>query len=242
MLEIADTLLQYDYSLLIFLNTLFAESRHLRSLALIINSVGDFVVACAIVAMWFSVKHGSVNYRHGRVAVLLMLLSLLPAYASARLLQHVVTRPRPIVAVELTPALNAPLWEETKVTFSHWGSLPSDHSVLMTITGITLFGLSRRVAMCFTLFCLLFFCCRIATGYHWPSDMVAGVGIGAAVSALMLASRSIVEKLLARVVILFDRFPPLLYCMGFSFLVDLSSGFYYTQMIVRQAFHVRLFH
>lgn len=242
MLRIVDTLLGYDRSLLILLNTLCAATPLLKPLALLVNNIGDFVVACVIVAMWFSVKRGSANYLRGRATVLLILLSLPPAYVSARLIQRSVTRPRPIVAVELTPMLNSTLWEETKADFSRWGSLPSDHSVLMTITGIILFTLSRRGAAYFILFCVLFFCCRIATGYHWPSDIVAGAGLGAAVSALMLANRSIVEKILGSVVILFDRFRPLLYCIGFAFLVDLSSGFYYAQIIVRQGFHMRLFH
>ncbi|SLN23329.1 undecaprenyl pyrophosphate phosphatase [Roseovarius albus] len=68
-----------------------------------------------------------------------------------------------------------------------WSSLPSDHASLFFGLAVMIFLINRRFGV-FLLFWAAFVVClpRVVTGLHWPSDIVVGALLGAALGVTLL--------------------------------------------------------
>lgn len=67
-----------------------------------------------------------------------------------------------------------------------YGSFPSDHAVLLAAFPLALFYWDSMVAWCWTGLAVFLCLVRVALGFHYPSDMVAGALIGVAFSGCAL--------------------------------------------------------
>ncbi|MDD5710930.1 MAG: phosphatase PAP2 family protein [Candidatus Colwellbacteria bacterium] len=87
----------------------------------------------------------------------------------ANFLQSFITSPRPFAALNIEPL------------FNHLAvnSLPSGHMALLIPIALTGFILSRKTGWWGVLLTLLIGLARVMAGIHWPSDIVAGILIGA---------------------------------------------------------------
>lgn len=104
-------------------------------------------------------------------------LSLLVARTLAELLPY---RERPLH----TPALHFQMpYASNENMLIHWSSFPSDHAALFSALSLSIFFVSRRAGLVAFGYTFLFVCApRVYMGFHYPSDIVAGVliGLGAA--------------------------------------------------------------
>ncbi len=112
----------------------------------------------------------------------------------------------------------------------------------MAIAVVVAFAVNRQAAIALMIFALWASAYRIAIGFHWPSDAVAGALLGTAVTVLLLHFRKFAEPWLRRVHLLFHRRPAPAYALAFFFLVDFSQSFPLTKTLVKALFHTRLFH
>lgn len=69
---------------------------------------------------------------------------------------------------------------------SDWSSFPSDHAILFFAMAMGIFGVSRRAGLV-AFFHAAFVVCfaRVAVGWHWPSDIIAGAFIGVLLTSVL---------------------------------------------------------
>ncbi len=85
-------------------------------------------------------------------------------------------RPRPFVTLSFMPLIYQPSTE---------ASFPSGHMTLLVPICLALWQLSRKKGAWFLGLTVIVGMARIASGVHWPSDIVGGLVIGAASFALV---------------------------------------------------------
>jgi membrane-associated phospholipid phosphatase len=198
----------------------------------------DVVLAVGAVALWFTPR----GNRALRDLVLLAFTSAVIVYATARVTQHFIDRPRPMLSVPMQLVIDPVTMSHVRDSVTNFGSLPSDHTALMAIAVVVAFAVNRQAAIALMIFALWASAYRIAIGFHWPSDAVAGALLGTAVTVLLLHFRKFAEPWLRRVHLLFHRRPAPAYALAFFFLVDFSQSFPLTKTLVKALFHTRLFH
>jgi undecaprenyl-diphosphatase len=235
--EVLQILTGWDYAILLLLNHWLAGSPRLAMGALRINQSADFFVACCLVALWFSTRFGDVRRR-----LILFVISLPAAYAVARVLQKLILRPRPLTFVALEPPMPEQLWMEDRFAFQDWGSLPSDHAVLLSLFMVFLFSINRRIGWASAAFLGFFSLFRIGFGYHWPSDMIAGLVGGSALAWIALRLDARLKPLLDRLLQFCEAHPSVAYPLAFVWLLDFSHGFEYVQLFARDVLRTSIFH
>lgn len=234
--------LSVDEAIVLGLNHWLATSPSLGLVGLRFNQLTDFVIVCALVALWFRRGAESDGVQFYRQRLILFVATLPIAYVIARVLQKLIQRPRPIVALPLQRAMPETLWNDDKFTFHGWGALPSDHAVLLAVFVVFLFAFEVRFGVLATVFLGVFTVFRIGLGYHWMGDIVAGVLIGAALAWAALKLEEVLRPLLSRILQQTEVHPTLFYTAAFVWLLDFAHGFMYTQDLAKNVLHLRLFH
>jgi undecaprenyl-diphosphatase len=170
--------------------------------------------------LWFEPRSDQ-DCRRGSL-ILLLFASLAALFLSLLLLQLLPFRPRPIH--EATLHLNLPYGMDS-AALAHWNSIPSDHGVLYGSLAMGFFLISRmagRIAFAWTIVFILL--PRIYLGFHYLSDILAGVFIGAATMAVMFYARAVFVPAEKMVVSLERRMPAFFYAASFLLLWQLSSA------------------
>jgi len=73
------------------------------------------------------------------------------------------------------------------IQFDGWSAFPSDHGSLAGALIAAAFALSRRGGLAMALWLLTLVCLpRLYFGLHWPSDVMAGLALGFAITTLAL--------------------------------------------------------
>ncbi|MBU2101631.1 phosphatase PAP2 family protein [Patescibacteria group bacterium] len=85
------------------------------------------------------------------------------------IIENFVSSSRPFVALEIEPLFN----------HVASGSLPSGHMALLIPIALTMFFISRSAGWWALFLTLLVGVARVIAGVHWPSDILAGIIIGA---------------------------------------------------------------
>jgi undecaprenyl-diphosphatase len=196
------------------------------------------VLAAGAVALWFIPGRS----RRLRDLVLLAFGSAVVVYGIARVTQHFIDRPRPMMTAPMQLVIDPVIMGRVRDPVTNFGSLPSDHAALLAIAVVIAFAVNRRAAIVLTVFAVWASLYRIAIGFHWPSDVVAGALLGTAVTVLALRYRASAEPWLRRVHVLFHRRPAPAYAIAFVFLVDFAQSFPLTKTLAKALFHTRLFH
>jgi undecaprenyl-diphosphatase len=115
-----------------------------------------------------------------------------------------------------------------------FGAFPSDHAALFFALAVGLFAWSRRAGLSGLLLASVFSVARVVVGFHYPSDMVAGAAMGAALAGgAMLMARG-PQPVLDGVVQLFVRRPAIMYPLLFVVALDFTQHF---RLVFRAIFY-----
>jgi membrane-associated phospholipid phosphatase len=115
-----------------------------------------------------------------QVTTACFLLILLTGIA-VQVLKHGFGRPRPGALSELSPYILAPFGFQ-----SGWNSFPSGHSTTMGALAVLAAHLWPRGKWIAIAFALFVGASRVIVAKHFPSDVIAGLGLGAVLSIWML--------------------------------------------------------
>ncbi|QDP95132.1 phosphatase PAP2 family protein [Microlunatus elymi] len=149
---------------------------------------GLALLACLlIIGWWFIARRADRPYRAVAIAVLTGVGSVVALLANQHLLSPLIARPRPcqvIAGVHPLLACNSDF------------SMPSDHAVIAGALAAGMILLNRRLGVLAAVLALLLAFSRVYVGVHYPSDVLAGLIFGAAVTVmLILVLRVPVERL-----------------------------------------------
>ncbi|HLP86878.1 MAG TPA: phosphatase PAP2 family protein [Candidatus Paceibacterota bacterium] len=96
-------------------------------------------------------------------------------YILASILKHFIFSPRPFL-----------LFEQVKPLFLHGGvdSFPSGHAVFFGALAMSLFLIHKRIGIFYFIIALVIGSARVASGVHFPFDIIAGYIIGIAIAVI----------------------------------------------------------
>lgn len=138
---------------------------------------GLAALAVAVVATWWFV----LRYRPDGTAALILLIAggagSLVALGLNQLIGHAVNRVRPCLAIAHALVL---------LNCARDPSFPSDHAMIAGALVFALFVADRRVGLVGLALALLLAFARVYAGVHYPSDVAAGLVIGAATDAVVI--------------------------------------------------------
>jgi len=214
-----------DYILSKQLNHAFASSEFLTIQASVFGASGlaRLLLAASIVALWFF-RPLSETYKF-RYRALLILITLLPTYLAARIVQHIFTRPRPIGVMPLEIVGDPEVWRAWKDGIEQAGSFPSDHAALFFIFVTVLWSLNRKIGIISLALAAYFCMLRVVLGFHWSSDILGGAALGYLVATLILKFEQPLKGYLHHIVNWVESRRALCYSIAFIFLADLACGF-----------------
>ena len=229
-----------DREALLFLNHLVGQSATAFNLALFLCGQVP-LTACVMVLLtlwWTDVdgrKQASVlgvgtasaprGVMESRRRCVALTAAIAAAFVSTRLIAFTVNIPRALVREELQVPIDPALWDEFVRNMTGFGAFPSDHAALFFALAAGLFAWSGRAGWIGVAFATLFSLARVATGFHYPSDILVGGSIGAVAAATARALAPRVRGTLDLVVGLFDQFPAAMYPMLFIAALDFTHHF-----------------
>jgi membrane-associated phospholipid phosphatase len=133
-------------------------------------------------------------------------------------------------------------WYQDKIVFSGMGSFPSDNATLVTLFVVILFSINRRLGYIGLIYLVVAGTLRVSLGYHWPTDVAGGIGLGALAGYVGLKVeqrfRVGISDLLRRL----ETHASLTYPLGFLFLFEFASGFQHASKLAYELLKFRLFH
>jgi len=106
-----------------------------------------------------------------------------------------------------------------------FGAFPSDHAALFFALAVGLFAWSRAAGIVGLGAAALFSLARVAVGFHYPVDVLAGGAIGASAAAAARVLTPRCTRVLDAVVGLFDHSPQVMYPVVFVVALDFTQHF-----------------
>ncbi len=177
-----------DSTTIVALNGFAGRSRGFDSLMEFL--VGSYLVKGAIfvsIFWWFWFQSGSPEQvRRSREHVVCTMVGSVFAIAVARLLAlSLPFRIRP----RYEPSLHFHSPAETSPgDLMDWSSFPSDHAVMFAALAVGISFISRRAGLLASLYFLVLIAFpRMYLGFHYPTDILAGVAVGAVVGFIFNA-------------------------------------------------------
>jgi undecaprenyl-diphosphatase len=79
---------------------------------------------------------------------------------------------------------DVPFYEVPGIQLHHWGSFPSGHTLHAVVFSLVALNYYPQLSLILLPFTLMVALSRVVLGLHYPSDVVAGALIGAAVASL----------------------------------------------------------
>lgn len=238
-----------DRQLLLWANSLVGDSPALFQAALLLCGALPLVACVAVLlALWWTdpegMAHGPRLAGAGAEPRLGLLVSrrrcvalagaIGMAFILTRLLAFATDLPRPLGREALQVPLEAEHWQNLVRGMTGFGAFPSDHAALFFALAVGLFAWSRRAGLAGLLMAGLFSAARVVVGFHYPSDMLAGAVMGAALAGGAMVMARGVQPVLDGVVNLFDRRPAIMYPLLFVVALDFTQHF---RLVFRAIFY-----
>ena len=159
-----------------------------------------------------------------------VLILIVPAVAIALLLNRTIStllpfRVRPMYAL----GANAPTYPWT-FDLESWSSFPSDNTTYLFAIAACLFVVSRYAGFVFGVFAALACLGRIYFGIHYPSDILAGVLLGAG-TGYAVTRPSLAESASRPLLGYEKQYPSYFYAVLFMMLAEVVGGFPNTRHI-----------
>ena len=232
-----------DRAAVLAINAAFARLPFVRvQRELLDQDLAEMVLVAGLVLAWNADGVGVFARDVVRRRVVLAVASLLPTYLLSRTIQHLGHSPRPLEVLPLRPLTDAKIWAILHANYRSSGSFPSDHAALAAIAAVMAFSLAPKPGWFFAAFGAYASLDRIATGFHWASDVAGGVILGTAVACAALALEPRALAALERVVDLFRRYPARATTAAFLFFCEFGAGFSRVEAALRDLGLGRLFH
>lgn len=167
----------FDVHVLYFINSFAHRSWALDAFILLFVS-NDLLKGAVLMAMfwWVWVRRDSNASEHRSVLVFGMFACLASVCFSRLMTLTLPFRSRPLHNPELHFQTPYSLDPEA---LAGWSSFPSDHMVLYSCVAMTIWLVNRRVGAVAMAFAIIFTGLpRIYAGFHYPTDILAGIAIG----------------------------------------------------------------
>lgn len=217
----------FDSTIVTFLNGFAGHSRLIDGIVsgLVSNPLlKGGVIVSLIWWAWFSPKSRSnSDNSSGRELLLSGLVAGVLSIAVARGLALTLPfRERPIRNPDLH--FHIPFGTDPD-TLIRWSSFPSDHAALFFALSVSLFLVSRRVGIFALLYSFFIICLpRTYIGVHYPTDLLAGMAIGSAITYLV--SLPALRIRFARPCLqLSEKSPGVFYAVFFLFTFQVAMNF-----------------
>ncbi|MCB1855583.1 MAG: phosphatase PAP2 family protein [Pseudomonadales bacterium] len=150
--------------------------------------------------------------RH-RQLLMSVLLAALAAMTAARVLAWALPhrlRPMHDVAVDMVLPIGMP-----PAALTGWSSFPSDHAALFGCLACGMFLVSTRAGLLATGYCVVVIMLpRVYTGFHYPSDLLAGFLLGA-LSTWLVSREVVLQRIIQPAYAWFVQRPGLWYPLFF---------------------------
>jgi len=237
------TFLELDRAALMWFNSFVGDSQDLFYTVLFQSHYVPWVICSLILcSMWFigktqmlsEEKGGAVRARSRAIAIL-VLVTMICSFMVAKSIQSVVEHDRPLVAEKIKIPIPPYIWSKIKTGLETKGSFPSDHSVMFFVLVVGGFCLNRWLGLITLGTALYFSSLRIAIGFHWLSDIVAGALIGIGFMLLLIKLLPYFRGYLDWVVNLFKKKPALMYSLAYLFLMDCANKFEFIFGVLHEA-------
>jgi len=221
-----------DARILLWLNHSLARYPRLFELGLFLTDTGTDVATLGTIAwLWFwpAGSRSPITRQDSRARLIVFAGAGMAAYVTARLIAFALDVDRPFATY--LPVRGIPGAFEGLRTF---GSFPSDHAALLGALPVALFYWNRRIAWVWTILAFLLAAVRVAVGFHYPDDMLAGMALGVAFSAaaMLLFDRSgMVHATANWIAGGFSRAPQSYVLYGLGALVVLEFAMHFTHVL-----------
>ncbi len=238
----------WDIAWVIWLNQFIAQSERLFFWALFLSDRVPWVLSSmTLIALWFAGRTPSEKikeyndqdpvYRQ-RVRVFSVLLGALLAFIVARPLAHFWARPRPFLVLPMEVPIDPTIWDEIVRILGQDGAFPSDHTAFWGAITAGVFLTSPAWGVIAFLATAFFATVRVALGYHYPTDMIAGFVLGAGAFATVYLLRHRLRWLMHPLFLLFDEQPAWAYAFSLIVLLDITQRMSWFFGIMATAFGI----
>jgi membrane-associated phospholipid phosphatase len=216
-----------DTEILLTLNSLVGKDALLDKLlvALFTNAlIRGFPIFFCLIALWFSVD---CIKRRSRILVGL-LATCITTVLSVWLQYHLTPHIRPLIDPALHLNIIDPKW---LTNWDRQGSFPSDTATLFFSLVAIIFLENRLVGcLCFLWALPTIGVIRVIVGWHYPSDIIGGLVLGAG-GVYLFNKIPYLETLIERALKLFERRMYIVHALVFIFLADAYTLFHGLQGI-----------
>jgi undecaprenyl-diphosphatase len=216
-------LYQWDVSILEFLNSFSQRSWLFDQVVSALEGEALFKGGILTAFLWWGWFRDSSKKEVERAILIAGTISAIVSLAVCRVLAYILPyRERPVFVPELHFRLPLGVDPSTLIT---WSSFPSDHAGLFFSLATTLFFISRRAGIAAGIYTALFVCFpRVYTGFHFPTDILAGAVIGIAVTSLIL-QHTIRDMLAKQPLRIFRARPVVFYVLAYLGSLLLTTNF-----------------